>query len=606
MCERYSADVLNDFISRDIKDTLRKEIEGHIDSCESCLLEVKRLTLMKTLLQEIRKKEVITVYPEVVPVVLSKVEDLKKDNSKRLFGFIYKPIFAAAFSLMAVLLYNSFIMDKYISSLNITMDNIDSVESISEIKAAEPVVKFILSNEVAKEKKDTLSIMTLEFVNKVMQESSETAQLKDVRFLLNSEIERKMAERGNILNTLDKIVNFVVGRYLKPASLYASVETSRNNELIEELMSKAEKFGREKDVLIKKANDIKNEAEKAKEYYRLGRTAMKYFDYETAIVLFDKCLSSKTIDSSSVKFNIAWCKKQLGKFQEAREGFSAIDNKDLCKYQQADIYDREGKFDKAVVMFNELSKETENKEISSLSRFKEGYTYLYKLDDKVKAKEIFSDINNAAPGKFSSYAGNIAASVDTRSILAEEIEKDGRYSLLKIDKGEKVAYGAEGDVSKEYEVSLSKEKTITGKAYSNKVVIKKGGKGLPLFTRSGKLLKGKRGDWKAYDNLVIKYVFMGDKPYNTNMLIGDEESYGDNWENWNYKSYCQKQVVLLPGEHNLSIDLDFLVCNGGRTIDLKNLRAFGFYGPESEKDIVVYFQDIYLEKDNSEGKRREK
>ncbi|OGF50786.1 MAG: hypothetical protein A2231_05510 [Candidatus Firestonebacteria bacterium RIFOXYA2_FULL_40_8] len=180
---------------------------------------------------------------------------------------------------------------------------------------------------------------------------------------------------------------------------------------------------------------------------------------------------------------------------------------------------------------------------------------------------------------------------------AQTLKKGDKMELIKIDKGETVAYGASGDSSKEFVVSLSKEKAEKGKMYSTKAVLVKGGKGLPIFTRSGGLLKGKRGNWKDYDSLVIKYILEGDKPYSTGMIIADEESYGENYANWNYSSHCDKQVTLQPGENILSIDLSALVSNGGRTLDLGNMRTVSFYGKEREEDCTIYFQSVYVEKE---------
>ncbi|OGF45864.1 MAG: hypothetical protein A2231_07055 [Candidatus Firestonebacteria bacterium RIFOXYA2_FULL_40_8] len=165
-------------------------------------------------------------------------------------------------------------------------------------------------------------------------------------------------------------------------------------------------------------------------------------------------------------------------------------------------------------------------------------------------------------------------------------KKGDKMTLIKIDKGEIC------DTTKSV---LSKEKVDKGRMYSLKYTIEAGKGGFSLITGDSGLLKGKRGIWKDYDTLNVKYVLEGDKPVKASWLIGDQQSL----DKWKYGNYCSKVAVLQPGEGVVSIDISGLVCDQGRQMDLENMRNMMLYmgkgGPE--EGFVLYVQDVYLEKE---------
>ncbi|OGF50780.1 MAG: hypothetical protein A2231_05480 [Candidatus Firestonebacteria bacterium RIFOXYA2_FULL_40_8] len=199
-------------------------------------------------------------------------------------------------------------------------------------------------------------------------------------------------------------------------------------------------------------------------------------------------------------------------------------------------------------------------------------------------------------------AAAVAAVIFTGSVLCaadegdKSLKKGDKMELIKFDKGEIIANGASGDNSKSFTSSLSKEHAAKGKMYCGKVVMLKDGESCSIITHDGALLKGKRGNWKDYDSFVIKYYLDGDKPLAASAIIADQESFGQNWENWKYSSYVSRNLVFQPGENTLSIDLSSLVSNGGRTLDLGNMRTFGIGKPKGE-EFTIYFQELYVEKE---------
>ena len=206
-------------------------------------------------------------------------------------------------------------------------------------------------------------------------------------------------------------------------------------------------------------------------------------------------------------------------------------------------------------------------------------------------------------------------SAATESEDGKTPEKRDRMELLRFDKGETVAYSASGDTSLIFRSTLSREKAENGKMYAGKTVLKEGGKYLPLISRSGDLLKGKRGDWTGFTALVIKCFLAGVDTYSATLVFADEDSYRDNLERWNYSSqcndavgenwvkgnsgsHCDKQIILLPGENIIRIILTDLADNNGRKMDLAKMSSLAFYNEiPREKDFVIYFQAVYLEKD---------
>jgi len=171
------------------------------------------------------------------------------------------------------------------------------------------------------------------------------------------------------------------------------------------------------------------------------------------------------------------------------------------------------------------------------------------------------------------------------------LKKGDRMDVIKFDKGELIAGGITNQF---FETSLSKEKAEKGKMYSCKATLKAGGKGFAIINE----IKGKRGDWKDYDTLVVKYFLAGDKPMAAPAIIADQESYGEKYENWKYSNYCSKNYTFLPGENTWNIDLTDLTATSGRALDLSKMRTLSFYsGTPREEEYVIYFQAVYVEKD---------
>jgi hypothetical protein len=146
---------------------------------------------------------------------------------------------------------------------------------------------------------------------------------------------------------------------------------------------------------------------------------------------------------------------------------------------------------------------------------------------------------------------------------------------------------------------LSKEKAEKGKMYSLKYDLKKGGGGFSLIYHREGLLNGKRGNWKDYDSLNIKYVNMSSKPLTGTLLISDAISL----EKRTGRNYVEKSATFQPGENVMSMDISTLqIVHAARPLDLENMRGLGLYLGEGdsagpEEDFVIYILNVWVEKE---------
>lgn len=400
MCKKYSLDVLRDYVKNGVKPELKAKIEEHLKICKDCGEKAAKLQKLASAFGRIRDKQKIQAKQAFNSAVLNRFAKHKVRFLSKLFRLAYVPFVAAGTFIIAIFIYTNYFQDKYTQNLRVTLEMVKNFKNISEMKYSGPVFKFILANQVSKYSKDKISIMNLEFVGKVASLGKEDAQLKDVKAFLEDELYRKEKERGELLVVLDKTVYFISKNIFELKLAIADTPAGAGSDIMGKLITEEGKFKKEKDSLLKEI-EKKDVSDKIKGYYRIGSMSMQYFDYEFAMDIFEKYKFVSQKDTASADFNIAWCNKQLGKYEEAREEFGLIADsenyKDLCKYQEANTYEKEGKHDIAAVKYKELSAETEDNITGSMAKFNEGYSYLYGLNDPVKAKEIFQELEQTYP-----------------------------------------------------------------------------------------------------------------------------------------------------------------------------------------------------------------
>lgn len=392
MCNKYDLDTLNDYIKKEVGAGLKAKIEEHLETCKDCSMKAEKLKKLNVAFKRIKDKQAIKAKSAFNAAVLNRFAKHKENPLTKIFRLVYAPVVVIGAVIIFIFAYSTYIQDKYIVNLRISLDVLSAYSNVIDVKIAKPVTKFILAGQVAKAKKDNISIINLEFIDKIVNIGTDDAQIRDVKAFMFDELYRKENERGALLTALDKTMFFFNRNIFGTSLAVADVSETKNIEIVEKILSEGRRFKLDKQKIVKDF-ESKTESERMKAYMDLGSKAMQYFDYEGAIEFFEKCKFNSNTDKTIIDFNIAWCKKQLGRYEEAISDFDKISGggnyKDLCMYEQANTNEQAGKYDAAAVMYQVLSDETSDRIVKSLAKFNEGYTYLYGLNNPDKAKEVF-------------------------------------------------------------------------------------------------------------------------------------------------------------------------------------------------------------------------
>lgn len=152
----------------------------------------------------------------------------------------------------------------------------------------------------------------------------------------------------------------------------------------------------------------------------------------------------------------------------------------------------------------------------------------------------------------------------------------------------------EGEIPNISNVSLSTEHPLKDRKHSIKVTVREDGNAsFTLISKGSDLLKGKKGNWKDYATLNIKYLSKFKTPIKYAFLLGDEKTAAKFSGN-----YYDKSEKFLPGEHTLSVDITALeTWRDKRALDLEKMRIIMFYSKhyKVDKKGVIYIQDVYVE-----------
>lgn len=140
--------------------------------------------------------------------------------------------------------------------------------------------------------------------------------------------------------------------------------------------------------------------------YQLGAINLRILNGEEAKKFFKRAVSADPRNDLAMKarFNSAWISKEGNKMEESAAEFSGIvkDNPKGAiardsQYQIADIYHKEGSYEKAIEICLRLAEEYKDDPIAPLCLFQAGASYMCDLNNDEMAKQIFAELTRRYP-----------------------------------------------------------------------------------------------------------------------------------------------------------------------------------------------------------------
>ena len=297
----------------------------------------------------------------------------------------YVVLIILAAAIIFFLGYNRYLLDHSLANLRVALDRVSDVKTMEDAKKLASALDYSLITEVASKKLETSNIARIELAMDILTKPQDMSQLKDVKFALEGVIKQKESQRSVILVALDKISKIFAPAAVKVSKAQLKDQAGYLKERIDTL--------KDKDQLQEAYYDLANIYTKMSDFTRARETYLKAVDLNPSSKLAQKC-----------RFNLAWNEKQQGNLDQALKEFENLSQTTgeeklaiFSKYQMADTYRKKGDYEKASVIFQEVARQSSDKELSSFAdkelssfaEFRAGYTYLYDLKDYEKAKGIF-------------------------------------------------------------------------------------------------------------------------------------------------------------------------------------------------------------------------
>jgi len=242
----------------------------------------------------------------------------------------------------------------------------------------------------------------------LLNKAESMSEVKEAKAQIEKVIADKEKVRSGVLLTLDKI-----------SASFGSAEAKENEVRLEDQLA----------GLKEKLGSANGKSALQEINYEIGNIYTRISKFVDAKDAYNKVirLDPDSAIAQKAKFNMAWNEKFQGNFEEAIKQFGNLtDVSDINKYQLAQSYRKNGEFDKAIAIFQEISDKSTDKNLTQSADINKGYTYLYDLKDIDKAKEVFDK------AKESARSSSIATGEDSVAIptVAGSYTKEG-FKLLK-------------------------------------------------------------------------------------------------------------------------------------------------------------------------------
>jgi len=331
-----------------------------------------------------------------------------------------------AFSFLVV--YNKFLIDDSLRSLEVSLDRYNE----GEIIGVKDVLKSVIVETALAD--DTKELAQLEYVNNILDDPKAS---DEVQVFLSAVVREKKRERGLVLNTLDKVVSkfndftnvalsfgkrdslIELEKNFKEAkSFYDNRDFSQAQKLFLDIKRKGQgtsyselssvylkliesnlKKAKEIDSLLDKLKVLSDAEEISNVYYKIAALYMEIGQYDKAEAYFEKVVTDSRQEDILKKahFNLGFAKKIQGKIDEAKDVFESLtkeftDPEALVKtkIQIADIFKKQNKSAEAVNIYSSLIENVGDTSLAGVVLFAESSSLSLDMNNTEESEKLLT------------------------------------------------------------------------------------------------------------------------------------------------------------------------------------------------------------------------
>jgi len=298
----------------------------------------------------------------------------------------YMVLLIFVMAIVFFLVYNTYLVDSSLASLQSTLDKVDNVKTITEAQMLASMLNYSLITEVSSRELKVSSMSKIELAKDILIQTKDKSRLEDAKVILREVVQDKEKKRPVVLAFLDKI-----------------------NKLFAPLAVKLTKIKLENRVRYLKWQLDRMKSRPGLEgiYYELAGVYSELSEFNKARAAYEKVieLNPHSQLGKMAQFNLAWNQKRRGNLDESMKAFEALSktsaNEEMAifsQYQIADVLRKKGEYEKAADIYQDLARKQPKTDLAKVADFQAGSTYLYDLKDYEKAKEVFDRLKIQAKG----------------------------------------------------------------------------------------------------------------------------------------------------------------------------------------------------------------
>jgi len=247
----------------------------------------------------------------------------------------YKVIAVIGFVVVFFVAYNTYVVDRSVINLRIALDQLAYAESTEDFQRIKPLLKVPFLNTVSQTELPAKEFLSLIAAQNIIDTGTDREQISDVKFFLKEVLKEKENQRGGILSALDRINEL----FIKPQT-----EPER-----QKLQAQAR-------TLSAKVGTIIDPGARQEAYYRLENIYMQLSDLEMAQKVVKEIVSINPDSdiAEKARFNLGWAFNNAGEFQKAIVNFEEVSRESTnltlavtSEYQVADVLYKKGDYEAA-------------------------------------------------------------------------------------------------------------------------------------------------------------------------------------------------------------------------------------------------------------------
>ncbi|MDD4182304.1 MAG: tetratricopeptide repeat protein [Candidatus Omnitrophica bacterium] len=335
--------------------------------------------------------------------------------------------------------YNHYLLDSSLANLKISLRDLETARSLTDVKRITGILDDSFLDELAKGDFDLAFAVKLELSQQIVEQElkaqkqtkeyavklssaadidfsavitekiSKSSQINDIKHFITQAINKKIASRPALVNLLDNI----------------SIKLFPGKREVNEASLKSQIVKIEKGISKYKGEELQDR------YVEIGKLYLLLKDWVSAEKYFNRSIevNSKNIKAVKTEFFLGVLYKCKKDFVKAAQTFGKIKEqlpkewKLFAYYQEADCLYKSGETNKAIALFEDLFRLDPSLEIPQLSQFRAGYAYLYDLQNPQKANETFNVLKKDVP------------KIELTSFIENKIDPDMAWQYCKVGFG---------------------------------------------------------------------------------------------------------------------------------------------------------------------------